>query len=142
MTMERTVMTIFAVLGTLFLLGTSWSIGLQWRFLQSSETAIGQVVDLERSRSDDGYVFYPYIRYTTKEGQTLTFRNPVGSNPHPQIGERVKVRYDPRHPAGATLSGFFDLWLVPFVMGILGICFAGVGYWGLFRFWWKPRFRR
>ncbi|GGJ23168.1 DUF3592 domain-containing protein [Deinococcus roseus] len=133
MGIQKAVLIFIMAIGGLFLLGAVWAAGSQWAFLQKSLSANGHVVDLEKGRlSKGGVVYYPFVKYTTRQGKTLIFRNPLGSDPHPDIGDRVTVLYDPQKPASATISSFADLWMIPCILLGLGLCFGGVG-WFVFR---------
>lgn len=95
------------------------------RFVQRAETATGTVIDVSQKTDSEGAVaFYPVVRFTTAEGRTVEFVSSSGSSSSGSVGDRVEVLYDPDHPQDAQLSGFFDLWLWPLVLGPLGIMFG------------------
>lgn len=100
------------------------------RFVQGAERATGTVIDLDSETSDGGggdLVYYPRVRFTTAEGQTVEFRSSSGSSSPPDVGDSVEVLYDPDDPHDAQLSGFFSLWLWPIALGGVGIGFAAAG---------------
>ncbi len=52
----------------------------------------------------------------------------MGSNPPRfQVGQVVSVRYDPKDPRKARLSGRLGLWFVPMLLSGVGLIFAAVG---------------
>ncbi|WP_339522057.1 DUF3592 domain-containing protein [Pseudomonas sp. EA_35y_Pfl2_R111] len=96
-----------------------------WLFEESVE---GKVVGHSSSRVGNSLrsktLIAPVVQFTTEQGQTLTFTDRVqhtggGHN----VGERVKVHYDPDHPEQAAIATS-TLWTG--TAGILGILFAVV----------------
>jgi hypothetical protein len=41
------------------------------------------------------------------------------------VGQQITLLYDPANPRDTTLSGFGNLWLVPLILGAIGVFFAG-----------------
>ncbi|MEN3539859.1 DUF3592 domain-containing protein [Microbispora sp. ZYX-F-249] len=87
-------------------------------FRRRAQRTRGLVVGLRASRSDDGTVYYPTIRFTTVYGQQVEAETAYGSNPPPaRPGEEVPVLYDPAKPtrirvdsaagSGTLLGGVF-----------------------------------
>ncbi|WP_169984425.1 DUF3592 domain-containing protein [Microbispora sp. H10836] len=87
-------------------------------FRRRAQRTRGLVVGLRASRSDDGTVYYPTIRFTTMYGQQVEAETAYGSNPPPaRPGEEVTVLYDPAKPtriridsaagSGTLLGGVF-----------------------------------
>jgi hypothetical protein len=96
------------------------------QFVSGAEHATGTVVELSRSSDSEGTVtFHPVVRFTTAEGRTVEFVSSTGSSPPDHsAGDRVEVLYDPDDPQDARLTGFFDLWLLPLVFGVMGLGFS------------------
>jgi len=118
---------LFLVLGVGALIAAVVTLVLTLRFVAGAERATGTVIDLSRETDSEGaVVFYPILRFTTAEGRTLEFRSSTGSSFPPQPGDRVEVLYDPDDPQDARLSGFFDVWGLPIVLGFLGTVFTAV----------------
>jgi len=96
-------------------------------------TADGTVMDLfVGSDSDGDNVYYPRVRFVTPSGDVIEFTSLNGSNrPAFEVGEAVSVLYDPASPGNARINSFFQLWLLPMVLGGMGSVFAAIGGAGL-----------
>ncbi len=92
-------------------------------------SADGAVVDLISSIDSDGdTVYYPRVRFRTQAGGMQEFTGSVGSRPAAfDVGEGVRVLYDPERPGDARIDTFFQLWFLPLLLGGMGIIFAGIG---------------
>lgn len=107
---------VFFVIGALFLVaGWKWYAS-QEKFLGTSKTAKGKVIELttvERNKigKKKKSALFPVVKFTTLEGQTQTFRSPAGSTPAAyEIGEIVDVVYNPLSPSEAQIMGFWSMW--------------------------------
>lgn len=123
---------IFAVIGFALLGAATWMFLRTRAFIEQAMTTVGVVVELvEETRSGrDGNetYFYPVVRFQPASGDEIQFRSNVGSNPAGyRQGEQVPVLYDPAQPAEARIRSFFQLWLLPLVLGFIGAVFAIVG---------------
>ena len=91
-------------------------------FRRRARRTRGMVVRLRASRSGDGTVYYPTIRFTTTYGQQVEAETTHGSNPPPALpGEEVPVLYDPAKPTRIrvdSLAGSGTL---------LGVVFLAIG---------------
>jgi hypothetical protein len=94
-----------------------------WLFDESAE---GEVVGHETSTvgiHQQRTLVAPVIRFTTDDGQAVTFTDVVqdrGSSDY-HIGEKVGVRYDPDYPEAAAIATS-TLWTGG--AGMLGVVFA------------------
>ncbi|MFC4587802.1 DUF3592 domain-containing protein [Sphaerisporangium corydalis] len=82
----------------------------------------GQVVRLRPSRTENGVVYYPTIRFTTVNGQRVEAETGFGTNPPmARLGAEVGVLYDPERPSRFRVDSL--------VGGgtLVGAIFAGVG---------------
>lgn len=71
-----------------------------------------------------GSVYAPAVRFTTTDGQVLSFDGATATNPPAySIGERVKVIYLPTKPEDASIDSFLQLWSGNVLMGFIGIIF-------------------
>jgi Protein of unknown function (DUF3592) len=100
------------------------------KFLDRAVRAEGTVVGVEvkTSRSSNSSrsttSTYPVVEFQARNEQRVRF-TPNTSMSNPEIGQRVSVLYDPSKPGDATLSGFGNLWLLPIILGSIGLFFAG-----------------
>lgn len=86
----------------------------------------GIIYSLEQSRHDE--VYYPVVRFKTKEQQWITRKLDFGTNP-PRYAEGSKVNliYDPDEPENVDIDGALQLIMVPVILLMAGIiCWAYV----------------
>ncbi len=107
---------VFLLIGAIFLVaGWKWYVS-QEKFLSTSQTAKGEVIQLttvERNKigKNKKSALFPVVQFTTLEGQTHVFRSPAGSTPPAyEIGEIVDVVYNPLLPSDAQIMGFWNVW--------------------------------
>lgn len=98
-------------------------------FLETALEASGEVIRLKEKRSDDSYVYYPVVRYKLPgTDRQLIFEHDSGSNPPSyQVGENVRVLYDPQDPNQAIIDAGIFNWMGPGIATLLGGIFALVG---------------
>ncbi|MFF1699394.1 DUF3592 domain-containing protein [Streptomyces sp. NPDC058257] len=124
--------------GTLLMVGALIAVGVSVSFLADAERAPGTVVSLEwrddihgvsrKQRANDGPTAYPVVEFTSADGTPRTFRGSAGSNPPSyERGEKVEVLYRADSPEDARINGFTSLWLLPVVLGGIGLVMAGIG---------------
>ncbi|MEK6752658.1 MAG: DUF3592 domain-containing protein [Chloroflexota bacterium] len=86
-----------------------------YRLETSGVVTEGTVVRLEESADANGgcCTYSPVIEFSVN-GQTYTFEGGTASNPPAyQIGERVKVLYDPTDPNTAQINKYSERWFFP-----------------------------
>ena len=107
-------------------------------FLEVSRKGQGEVVSLNSKRSDDGYVYYPVVRYSPPgSDRSLTFEHDVGSSPPSyRVGEKVEVLYHPDDPANAIIDAGIMNWFGPGLALLLGTVFTAAGIFS-FNHWRK-----
>lgn len=111
---------LFQILALAALLMGLSSAYLGWRDEQVGATAPGKVVGINRhpdpDTSDnigDGFVYAEVVEFTVS-GVTHTFENPDRVYPPAhQIGEAVRVRYDPNDLSVAVIDRWVDRWSFP-----------------------------
>jgi len=120
---------IFTIVSFALLGGALYAYQSQKKFLSEAVASTGTVTALEYSRSrKGGGSYYPVVEFRTSEGTSYTFRSESGSKPAAyDVGEEVEVRYDPRNPFEAKLTGFWNLWGLAVLFAGLGSVFAGIG---------------
>lgn len=85
------------------------------QFVERAAEAMGRVID--NVPYDDTY--RPVVTFDPVPEQPITFRSNVGANPPAyEIGDSVRVLYDPAEPSAARISSWFSLW------GPAAICLA------------------
>lgn len=119
---------IFGAVGIALLVGAGIATWLTLDFRRRAVPASGVIVDLAEHRSSKGSRMYaPTYEFTDAAGQThRVTASGSSSSPGYDIGEKVRLRYDPQHPATARLDGFMDNWFLPTLFGGMGLVFGGV----------------
>jgi hypothetical protein len=91
---------------------------VSWQLEQGGERTTGNVVRLDESDSGEGgcCVYSPVIEFVAG-GQTFTFESGNASDPPAyDVGEKVRVLYDPANPETAQIDSFFERWLFPIII--------------------------
>jgi hypothetical protein len=141
---ERNTAIILILVGTLALgFGVYLFMG-KLEFLARSVVADGVVSELESSSSSKGgRTYYPVVQYNDSQGREQTFVSNIGSKPASyEVGEPVKVRYEPEKPSTAIIVGFWEMWGVITITGGLGILFLAIGAGTLYAAAHQARLRR
>jgi len=89
-----------------------------WRLQSMGEVTQGVVIEMEESTDSEGSccVYSPVIEFQSG-GQSFTFDGANASDPPAyQMGEQVRVRYDPADPTTAQIDRFSERWLFPILI--------------------------
>jgi hypothetical protein len=71
---------------------------------------------------------FPVIAFSTPDGREFEFEALVGgTTPDYQLGERVRVMYNPENPTEARIGETENLWGIPIVLGGFGLIVAAIG---------------
>jgi Protein of unknown function (DUF3592) len=120
---------IFLIVGVGLLLGFFFAFSRTRRFLASAQEARAEVIGVKQSIGNSrDRVYYPVLRYRTQQGDTKEVVSSVGSNPpRYKEGDSLVVLYDPAQPGDVRIHSFFNVWVGPLVLGLLGVIMTGVG---------------
>lgn len=120
---------IFLVVGVGLLLGFFFAFSRTRRFLASAQEARAEVIGMKQSTgSSRDRVYYPVLRYHTQQGTMKEVVSSVGSSPpRYKEGDSVVILYDPAQPGDVRIHSFFNVWVGPLVLGLLGVIMTGVG---------------
>jgi hypothetical protein len=127
------VLLIFSVpclLGAIYMVGRSlWFIGL-------ADEARGRVVEVS------GGTPALSVEYRTHAGQTRVVRT-AGSDLYANyvVGDALTVYYDADEPSDARADLFVEMWLLPIVLGVMGL-FLFVPTFFFVTAWWKEKEER
>ncbi len=104
-------------------------------FLGRAQQATGRVTDLYYSSDSDGGGSYcPSVEFTTRAGQTVSYDSNVCSDPPAyQVGQQVRILYDPQHPQDAQLTGLWGQYAAVIILFLIGVPFSLIGVWMFFR---------
>ncbi|MFM9842727.1 MAG: DUF3592 domain-containing protein [Dongiaceae bacterium] len=122
--------SIFLLVGIGLLAAAVYCFVATWQFIGGAVTADGVVVALEERWDSDhsDYTYYPRVAFETEDRRKFEFTSDTGSRPAAfDIGEPVRVLFDPARPGAARIDSFLQLWLLPLVLGGIGTAFAGFG---------------
>jgi hypothetical protein len=74
------------------------------------------------------YLYRPLVRFRTQDGQTIKFSPSIAMRPAPyQVGDRIKVIYEPDRPKQAQINRFVYLWFFPIMFITFGFFTLGMG---------------
>ena len=121
---------IFLVVGVGLLLGCFAAVTRTKRFLATAREARAEVVGIDERRggSSQSRSYHPILRYRTQEGATKEIVSSVGSNPpRYQKGDSVAILYDPARPDDMRIHSVANVWIVPLILGFVGVIFLVVG---------------
>lgn len=135
----KKVFWIFVVIGVVILIASRWIATNAYEFTEHALRTQGTVVELQQAESKRSSnkrrssVYYPIVTFSTSDGQNITFRESVGTNPPAyEQGETVDVLYLPDNPNDARIKDWLSLWLLPtvfFSFGALSFLFGCIGLW-------------
>ncbi len=89
-----------------------------------------EVVDLISKTDSDGTVYYPKYRFQTARGETIEFKDNVGSNPpSARVGDRSPILYEEAYPGSAIVDrGWLNR-----LPSLIALVLGGWGLWGSVR---------
>jgi hypothetical protein len=118
-------------------------------FVAGAERSDGEIVEVEYGRrpGDSTGMYRPVFQFTTKDGRTIRVPSKVrSSSASYRRGDKVVVLYDPGAPENAAIQGFWELYLLPLVLGLIGVVFTGFGvgmaWWDMLRSGKPAHYRR
>jgi hypothetical protein len=103
----------------------------RFAFLARAQSSDGVVVDMAESSGSDSTTWAPIVEYTPQQSWTaapVRFKHPVSSSPPSwNVGDRVRVLYDPESVESAMIdSGFWNR-ATPFIPAAIGALMAVLG---------------
>jgi len=121
---------VFAAFGTILLIVGIVTVLNQQSFLRRAVAVPGDVVAMHyRAGPRNRGSYYLDVRYTASDGITRVVTVQSASNPpNFKAGDRVPLFYDPRDPSHIQINTFTQLWILPLILGGLGLIFSGLGY--------------
>ncbi len=121
---------IFGVIGIAMLAGgayTRYTTAAEIRtFLPAEGVVTGNVAS--RSGRNNSLSYAAQVRFTTQDGSTVNFKESFSANPPAhQVGDKVKVLYDPSNYQNARVDDFMNTWFLPLLLGGMGLIFGLIG---------------
>jgi len=124
----KSVKYIFLLVGALMLFGSFKFYSNTKDFLEVAITAEGSVINFIADYSNESSTYRPVFEFSTKNGEILNITSSSSSNPPSySVGESVEVLYEEAYPSEAIINGYFSLWGLPTILGILGAVFFIIG---------------
>ena len=121
---------IFGVIGLAMLAGAAYTRSTTAQEIRAFLTADGVVVANTETRSgrNNSVSYAAQVRFTTKDGTTVTFKEGFSSNPPAhKVGDKLKVLYDPSNYQNARVDDFMNTWFLPLLLGGMGLIFGLIG---------------
>ena len=76
---------------------------------------------VEDHSGDSGTTYRPVFVFRDSKEREHEIHSSVGSYPPAyKVNDKVSVLYNVEEPENAVIDGFFFIWLMPFVLGIIG----------------------
>ena len=106
----------------------------RWRYLRHAVTAEATITSLiERTAKDGDTLYAPVYVFTDQRGVAVKVISSTASYPPPgEVGDKLKVLYDPENPQDSIEDGFFSIWGFAAIFGGLGaldfVVFGAVAY--------------
>lgn len=98
------------------------------QFKKNGFSALGEVVGLVQSMGKYGRLFFPKIKFTTKDGKEIIFVGSEGSDPPTlTIGESINIVYLLNDPEKAKIDSFVSNYVPGFVVLFFAILFSVIG---------------
>ncbi len=120
---RRAFVAMFLIFGIAMLGGSALLTAKARRLERTGIRVSGKVIRLDYTRG----TYHAVVGFVTQGGQQVRFTSRSGGNP-PMFypGETVTVLHDPDNPWDAVIESFGELWLGPWITGVMGIVFSGV----------------
>jgi hypothetical protein len=85
--------------------------GFTARFISHSVVASGTVTGLDEQSGENGKMFAPEYTFVAQDGRTYNAVSTSASNPPAyQVGQSIRVFYDPHYPEHNRIDSFWNLW--------------------------------
>lgn len=112
----------FTIIGAIVIFaGWLWQHSTRER-LNTMISGTGTIVELiEVDRPGETPNYYPIIEFQTQTGEIIRFEGKTGVSENTyRVGQQVDILYDPQFPQDARIDSWFELWLPPLVVILLG----------------------
>lgn len=123
---------IFLLCGLGLLCATALNLARTRAFLRTAAEAAGEVIGHEEEPAcepGDPRTYRSVVAFTVG-ARSLRFSSQAHSHPPEHaVGDAVRVLYDPARPGDARIRSFTGLWLLPSILGGLGVVFTALGAW-------------
>ena len=131
---EKLILGIFSAVAGLMLVIALVSAAGAILKMNREESAEGRVVDIvqrreyvnEQDRVVQDY-YFPVVEFASSDGRHHSVQLTEGSSaPSHEVGDQVRVLYNPEHPLEARIKSFGStalMWILPGITGILGLGF-------------------
>jgi hypothetical protein len=102
------------------------------RFLAQAKPVTGTVVEVQVRGIGRNAVVYPVFEFYTAEGALQRTESLMGSGfTSFEVGQAIKIRYDPANPGAAEVDSFAVLWGLVLLRAGFAFLFLLLGFIGL-----------
>jgi ribosomal protein L7/L12 len=123
---------IFAFVGTIFLLVSTYLWWRDYQITHDSITVTGRVIDLQYGSADHNSGAIPVISYTWKGKRTTVYGSTSSNPPAVEIGEPVEIIINRTDPGKVVINLLSERYFLIIIFGIMGFIFGAIGYIGSF----------
>jgi hypothetical protein len=115
--------------GTIFLLVGLFIAYNRYSFFHNAACSVDGTVKevIEKKRHKGAKIKYSYVpvfEYIAQNGNTYTYTSDLATNPPQyQVGEKVKLYYNPENPQIAKAYSILDSLIIPLVFILFGLFF-------------------
>ena len=86
---------------------------------------------VKKQEPDKKPIYHPEFRFTASDGKAYTVESGMGSSsPDYVVGQKLSVVYDPDDPSKAVIESFWEIWVSPIALILLGLILVHVGLFG------------
>jgi hypothetical protein len=101
-----------------------------WHFVGTAERTTGTIIEMreQRDKENGGTLYAPTFSFRDASGvQHIVASNVWSAPPQHRVGDTVAVLYQPTDPQGARMNGYWHLWGLPTITGLLGGIYLPIG---------------
>ena len=113
-------------IGVVVLIVGAYILQQRIEYFIDSVGAVGVITDIqEKDGLKSGNRYFPIVEFKTQAGEIMSIVGEVGSSSFfdYEVGTEIDVRYSIANPEAAKLSTFQQMWLLPFVLLLVGLLF-------------------
>jgi hypothetical protein len=99
----------------------------QRHYLSTALRTQGVVQSIRAERLDRTTVYFPVIRFTTTAGAAVTAESKTSHSGVYQIGQSIRILYDPKNPNNLEIDAFWSRWIVVGIAAFFALVLLGIG---------------
>lgn len=115
------------VLGVLAVVWAVLAYRSERRFEKTAQRATGVVQELIPERIQRTVMYFPVIRFTTAAGVIVSVKSKSGRSGGYQVGQSIRVLYDPADPSNAEIDAPWSRWLIVIAASLVATILFSIG---------------